>query len=141
MTSGQSASDETLPLNSAGWRSRSRIAASILVSSVSGAALTSLLAGWIYPCLGAARWENCAWGTEADPSTFTLPICQLGACDATLSWTEVLSRLLVVAALASATGAVACYLSKAHRALSAGAAVVLAGVFVVVALPYAYPHH
>jgi hypothetical protein len=118
----------------------SRLTTTVLASSILGAAAAAFLAGWIYPCLGSARWERCASGTESDPATFALPICYLGVCDTALSWLEVLSRLIVVVALVSATGGAAWYFSRSRRALSAGVAVTLAGVFVAVMLPYAYPH-
>ena len=118
----------------------SRPVLTVLTSSIVGAAVAAPLAGWIYPCLGAARWERCASGMERDPATFTLPLCHLGVCDASLSWLEVLSRVVVAAALVAATSAAAWYFSRSRRALSAGVAVTLAAVLFAVMLPYAYPH-
>jgi hypothetical protein len=118
----------------------SRPVTSVLVSSFLGTALAVAIAGWIYPCLGAARWERCATGLESDPSAFALPICHLGVCDTYLSWFEVLSRVAVVSALALTTAAAAWYFSRSSRALSAGVAVTLATVMLAAVLPYAYPH-
>jgi hypothetical protein len=117
-----------------------RLVTTILGSSLVGAAVSASLAGWIYPCLGAARWERCASGTESDPATFALPLCHLGVCDTYLSGLDVVSRLVVVAVLVSATGAAAWYFSPSRRALAAGLAVTLAALFFAVMLPYAYPH-
>jgi hypothetical protein len=117
-----------------------RSISSILASSSVGAAVAALLAGWIYPCLGATRWERCASGMETDPASSSLPLCHLDVCDLFLSCVDVLSRLVVIAALVSGIAAATWYLSRSHRVLSAGAAVALAAVLLVAMLPYAYPH-
>src|SRR5687768_11554839 len=100
-----------------------RLFASVCAAAFAGAALAVLLAGWLSPCLGAARWEKCAEGTQSDPATFALKLCHLGVCDLYLTTGQRLVRLAAVVTLILGVTASAAYFSRAQRGVAAGAAV------------------